>query len=183
MTPTRLSLLATLAGISVVLGMALADLFDQLSGRMLPVPWSSVVTMTVVALALLGWAWSFRRRLRAAEAPIDPFVAVRTAALAMAASRAGAIIAGLFAGIGLWYSFDLSIPLARERALLCVGGVVASLVLVLAALWLERICRLPDDQDPPGGLPSAVPDDGDWVHPRTTLPDQQRPARPGRSAR
>ena len=182
MTPTRLSLLATLAGISVVLGMALADLFDQLSGRMLPVPWSSVVTMTVVALALLGWAWSFRRRLRAAEAPIDPFVAVRTAALAMAASRGrnNRRTVRRHRPVVLVRPLD---PLARERALLCVGGVVASLVLVLAALWLERICRLPDDQDPPGGLPSAVPDDGDWVHPRTTLPDQQRPARPGRSAR
>lgn len=172
MTPTRVTVLAAVAAISLVLGLALADLVDTLGGRSIPVPWSSAITVAAVAVALAGWALSFRRRLQAAadhrQPQVDPFVAVRTAALAMAASRAGAITAGLFGGIGLWYAADLSIPVARERAVVCAVGVVVSIALVVAALWLERICRLPEDPDaPPGEL--ATPDDGgDWVHPRSS---------------
>lgn len=179
MTPTRTSVLAAVAAISLVLGLALADLVDTVSGRMIPVPWSSAITVAAVAVALGGWAWSFRRRLAAAadgQQRVDPFVAVRTAALAMAASRAGAITAGLFGGIGLWFTADLSIPVARQRALICAVGVIASLALVLAAMWLERICRLPEDPDTPAGELGAPEDGGDWVHPRTSLPVRSRRA-------
>lgn len=166
-------MLAAVAAISLVLGVALADLVDTVWGRGIPVPWSSAITVAAVAVAVAGWAWSFRRRLAAARASdqprVDPFVAVRTAALAMAASRTGAITAGLFGGIGLWYSADLTVPVARERAVICAAGVVASIALVLAAMWLERICRLPEEPDTPAG-PVAAPDDGgDWVHPRNSL--------------
>lgn len=147
MTPTRPSLLGLLAVIAGVLGVAAADLVDALAGRSMPVPWSSVITVGALAVALLGWAWSFRRRLRSESDRVDPFVAVRTAALAMAASRAGAIIGGLYAGVGAWYVADLAPAAARERALACAIGLLLSLLLVAAALWLERLCRLPEDPD------------------------------------
>lgn len=170
MRPTRTSVLAVVGAIAVVLGAVVADLVDKMWGRSLPVPWSSALTMIALALVVAGWAWSFRRRLRNEHERVDPFVAVRTAALAMAASRAGAITAGLFAGVGLWYAADLASPAARERAVICAVGVVASLALVIAALWLERMCRLPegDDDGAPGG-PSGADDSGaDWVHPHLT---------------
>jgi hypothetical protein len=169
MTPTRPTVLAAVAAISLVLGVVLADLVDTVWGRSIPVPWSSAVTVAAVAVAVAGWALSFRRRLAAAgqsQPRVDPFVAVRTAALAMAASRAGAITTGLFGGIGLWYAADLSIPVARDRVVICAVGVVASIALLIAALWLERICRLPDDSDSPPGELAAPDDGGDWVHPR-----------------
>ncbi len=171
MQPTRVSVLAAVAAIATVMGVAVADLVDTQLGRSIPIPWSAVLTIAAVAVALAGWALSFRRRLRASGTEVDPFVAVRSAALAMAASRAGAITAGLFAGIGLWFAADLSTPVARERAVVCAAGVVASLALVAAALWLEHICRIPED--PEGGEPAAAvepADGGDWVHPRASAP-------------
>ena len=166
MTPTRPSVLAILAAVSAVLGLTASDVADSLTSRSLPVPASSAITVAVVALSLLTWAVIFRRRLRDDTKRVDPFTAVRTAALAMAASRAGAIIGGLFGGIGLWYTADLTTPLARERAVICAAGVLAAIVLVIAALWLERLCRLPEDDEEsrPGGLDPR--DGGDWVHPR-----------------
>ncbi len=166
MTPTKPIVLGILAAIAAVLGLTMSDLADSLWSRSLPVPMSSAITVALVAIALLIWALIFRRRLRDDTRRVDPFTAVRTAALAMAASRAGSLIGGLFLGIGLWYAADLTTPLARERALICAVGVVAAVVLTAAALWLERLCRLPgDDEDErPGGLD---PDSGsDWVHPR-----------------
>lgn len=147
MTPTRPSLLALLAVIAGVLGVAAADLIDALAGRSMPVPWSSVITVGALAVALVGWAWSFRRRLRSESDRVDPFIAVRTAALAMAASRTGAIIGGLYAGVGAWYVADLAPAASRERALACAVGLLMSLALVVAAMWLERLCRLPEDPD------------------------------------
>lgn len=171
MRPTRISLLAAVAAIAAVMGIALADLVDTIWGRSLPVPWSAVLTIAAVAVALAGWTLSFRRRLKAAGREVDPFVAVRSAALAMAASRAGAITAGLFAGIGLWFGADPSTPVARERAVICAAGVLASLALVAAALWLEHICRITDDSDTGDGAPPVeAADGGDWVHPRTSEP-------------
>lgn len=177
MTPTRPTVLAAVAAISLVLGLTSADVVDTVWGRSIPVPWSSAITVGAVAIALAGWALSFRRRLRAVgdgQPRVDPFVAVRTAALAMAASRTGAITAGLFGGIGLWYATDLSNAAARERAVICAVGVVASVALVLAALWLERICRLPDDSDSPPGELAAPDDGGDWVHPSVSATTRPR---------
>lgn len=161
-------MLAVLAAVSIVLGLTGADLVDRLTGRMMPVPWSSALTVVAVAVVLTGWTVWFRRKLRAAGARVDPFVAVRTAALAMAASRAGAIIAGLFVGVGLWFATDLSVPVARERLEVCVVGALGGAVLLVTALWLERCCRLPDDPDAPPGELSRSDDGEDWVHPRTS---------------
>ena len=162
-------MLLIVAVISAVMGLALADVYATATGRPLPVPLSSAVTIAAVALLLVLWAEAFRRRLRAPGERVDPFVAVRSAALAMAASRAGAIICGLFLGVGAWYLFDLSTTAARQRALICGLGAFAAFATVVAGLWLERLCRLPDDpdDDSSGG---QLPDSGsDWVHPRAQL--------------
>ncbi len=165
MTPTRVTMLAAVVGISGVLGLALADVVDTLWQRSLPVPWSSVITVGACAVALAGWAFNFRRRIKFDPLPVDPTTAVRTAALAMAASRAGAITAGLYAGIGLWFATDLSTPIARERVVICAAGTVASLALVAVAYWLERICRLPEPDDDPTNQPPPDDSSADWVHP------------------
>lgn len=174
MTPTRPMVLVVVGLISLVMGLAIADLYDTATGRPIPVPLSSAVTIAAVASVLVVWTEVFRRRMRSPDQRIDPFVAVRSAALAMAASRAGAIICGLFVGVGSWYLFDLSSTAARQRALICALGAFASLATTLAGLWLERICRLPDDDDddPPSGPGRDV--GGDWVHPRAGLKQHDR---------
>ncbi len=166
MTPTRPSLLLALALIALVLGVAVADLYDTLVGLRLPVPWTTAVTVVAIDLGLLGWTLVFRNRLKREGIHLNPFVAMRTAALAMAASRAGALVAGFFAGVGFWYALDLSVSIARERLTICAVSAVAGVVLALVAIWLERICRLPKDPDDAEGLPLEDESGSDWVHPR-----------------
>lgn len=169
MTPTRPIVLVVVATISLVMGLAAADLFATATGRSIPVPLSSSITIAAMAFVLVTWTEIFRRRMSAPDQQVDPFVAVRSAALAMAASRAGAIICGLFLGVGAWYLFDLDSVAARQRVLICALGALAAFVMALAGLWLERICRLPDDDDDD---PRANPNrdvGGDWVHPRARL--------------
>jgi hypothetical protein len=68
----------------------------------------------------------------------------------MAGSRAGAFLAGGYAGYGIYLLGGLTNSY-RRGLLLPVGlSVLAGLALTAAALWLERVCRIPTDPDDPG---------------------------------
>lgn len=148
-SPTKPSLLALLAALASVIGWCLVQLFDSLAGRTLPVPWSAPVTLLVLALSLFIWGLLARPRLvgKRGAAPLSPFVAARTAALAMAASRTGALVGGFYLGAGVGFLAELRNPVARAGALAAGAAVLAALLMVLAALWLEHICRIPPNRD------------------------------------
>ena len=82
---------------------------------------------------------------------MDPLLAARTAALAMAASRAGALVAGLYGGMAIGLLPSWSTTAGRDSVIL--GGLTSALGLGLAAvaLWLERICQIKDGDDEHGG--------------------------------
>jgi hypothetical protein len=152
MTPTSPRLLLLVAALSAAAGWGLARAFDEVAGRYLPVSWSGAIGLGMLAAALLCWALLVRPRLRHKEGsrPLDPLVAARTAALAMAASRTGAVLGGLYVGIGLAFLPIAGQDPGRERLLAAGAAVLAAVAVVLVALWLERMCRLPDP--PPEGM-------------------------------
>jgi hypothetical protein len=76
---------------------------------------------------------------------MEPLVAARTAALAMAASRTGAIAGGVYLGIALSFATRWGQEAGRERVITAGLSVLASIAVVAVALWLERMCRLPSD--------------------------------------
>ncbi len=147
MTPTRARSLLTLALLAAVGGWALTRLVDAYAGRSLPVPWSAPAVMVLLALALAIWARGTRARLerRPGTKPLEPLVAARTAALAMAGSRTGALVAGFYAGVALALTPSWSVAYTRELILAAVLTVLAAGLVVAASLWLERICRLPPE--------------------------------------
>ena len=89
--------------------------------------------------------------------PVEPLAVARYAVLAKASSLAGAIFTGFYAGFLPWLLIE-SGRLSDAGADLppTVAGLVASALFMVAALWLERACRVPesDDEDP-----SATGDD------------------------
>lgn len=144
--PTSLPMLLGWAAIAGVVGWLLVDWTDRM-GRLISIPWLAPATIWLFAFTLGLWARSTRSRLSAdaGERRMDPIVAARTAALALAASRTGAVVTGAYGGIALGLLGELGIAAGRERmaaaVLACLGGVVLAAV----GLWLERICRIPDD--------------------------------------
>ena len=151
MTRTRPRLLIVLVVVGAVVGWSLTRLVDTVAGRSLPVPWTAPVVTAVLALALVLWTRGTRARLsrKPGTTPMDPIVAARSAALAMAGSRTGAAVAGFYLGVAVVLSGGWDVPYVRELVLLALATVLASAAVVAASLWLERVCRLPPD--PSGG--------------------------------
>lgn len=88
----------------------------------------------------------FKRRMNPEQrhSRINPLVAARTAALALSASRVGSLSAGFYCGVLLTNVLNLQLATAAQRAIFCAITVVVSIVTVIVALWLERMCRLPE---------------------------------------
>ncbi len=154
MRPTRAS---HLAGLAAVAGVAAYVLARSAYGRLLALPRSWVVTIVVLAALCAGLARSVRARLdgRPRTQPIALLAVARAAALARAGSAAAALLGGGYVGFGLYTVGDLEKPAYARDALTCLLGVMASVALLGAALWLERSCRVPG---PPKG-PPAPPGD------------------------
>jgi len=160
MRPTRLRVLAAIAAVAAAIGWGVTRLVDAFAGRSLPVPWTAPAVMVVLAVALALWARGTRDRLarKPGTKRMEPLVAARSAALAMAASRTGAVVAGFYTGVAIGLASMWDVPYVRERIIVSLAAVGGAALVVLAALWLERVCRLPprdrdgtdsDDDDGP----------------------------------
>ena len=152
MTPTRIRFLLLIALIGAAVGFAIASLANGQSGRAIPVPYLAAITLWLLALALFIWALLARPRLRRVKGtvPLPPIVAARTAALAMAASRTGSLVAGFYAGLALGTFPDVNTPAGSQSIWAAAGAAVGAVALVAAALWLEHLCRLPNKGDSDG---------------------------------
>lgn len=148
MKPTSVRMLLLVVVVTGLIGWVFADWVDS-RARLPAVPWLAVVVIWVVAGFVGMWALAARRRLSPKEGGerMAPVVAARTAALALAGSRTGAVILGLYGGIALRLVEETAVAAGRERLLAAALAALGGLVLAVLSLWLERICRLPDDPD------------------------------------
>jgi Kef-type K+ transport system membrane component KefB len=149
MGTTRIRLLIVLAAIAAVLGYAVVTIVVGQSGRVIQVPWLAAATLWLFALALLLWTLLSRPRLRRRPGakPMPPLMAARSAALAMAASRAGALVAGFYAGVALASLPHRDTPAGLATSWSSAACALGAVALAAASLWLEYLCRLPLDDD------------------------------------
>lgn len=149
MTTTKFRVLIAVAVIAAVVAWCVAALVDSLAGRYLPLPATAAGALWLVAIALGMWGWVVRPRLlrRPGVEPLPAIVAARTAALALAGSRVGAGAVGFYLGVGLFLLPDSQVAAARSGLLVCLFSALGGVALVAASLWLEGMCRLPDDDE------------------------------------
>lgn len=161
----RIRTLLGLAVIAAVIAWGALSVWDNSAATLPGVPWTAPIALLLVAAVLLAIALSLRSRFRRQRSaasspvdgqrsgdrtpprPVDPFFAARSVALAKACAHVGAVVVGLYAGYGIFLLPDLDIALRRDRAIVCAVTVLAGVVLVAVAVWLERVCRLPEDHD------------------------------------
>jgi Protein of unknown function (DUF3180) len=90
-----------------------------------------------------------------AREPVEPLAVARYAVLAKASSVAGAIFAGFYAGFLPWLLIESGrVSDAGADIPPTVGGLIASALFIAAALWLERACRVPEQDDEGGTDPN-----------------------------
>jgi Kef-type K+ transport system membrane component KefB len=156
MRPTHPPLIVTLVLVGAAVGWGLFVVVDGWTGRSLPVPVLAGSALWLLGIALIVWGSVIRPRLRAnidrRKSPgVDPLpilVAARVAAVAMAASRVGALITGLYAGITIaTVASGLTTPATQQTLLAAVLAASGAAVVAGAGLRLERWCLLPGDDD------------------------------------
>jgi hypothetical protein len=149
MRPTRLWVLLLLVIVAAGAGYALAVSFyvNFDSPSALASLWPLLLALAEGYAALMTRA---RLAGRQGTRPINPLVVARLAALAKATSPVGALLLGGYTGFLLHVARTPG-PKAHDDTRTAILSMATSLLLVVAALLLERVCRVrrPPDQEPP----------------------------------
>jgi hypothetical protein len=145
MRPTSVSVLVVAALAAAAVGWLLLSFSYSLLPQL---PWSPVIVLAVLAVAegLLAQNTSARIQRKPGTPPVDPLAVARYVALAKASALVGALSAGFSAGLLAWLVLEPTRAASDDRPT-AIAGLVAAALLVGAALWLERACRVPPDPD------------------------------------
>ncbi len=145
--PTRLGPLAAVFLVGGVLGYAVVPLLELASRPAPRIEWPTVGALALIAATLFVLAYSTYRVIHRERGRMDPRRAVALLALAKASSLVGAVVAGGYLGFGVNFVGRLDVELPRERALRALLAAGAGLAIMVAALLLERACRVPADPE------------------------------------
>lgn len=161
MKPTRPAILLGLALATGALSYGAVDLWLT-RGTPPGVPVLAPFVLLLLAVVALSTGLSLRTRFKAQRErrrdarPVDPLTAARAVVFAKASSLVAALIAGLYGGYGVYLWLHLDNDARRDQAARCGFSVAAAVLLILAALFLEKVCRVPDDPDDPDGTSGAA---------------------------
>ncbi len=143
--------------VAVLAGAAVAWLgISHFYGNIPQLPWLPAITVAALAVCEAVAAQTTKARIdrKPGRPPVDPLLVARLVVLAKASSLAGAIFAGLYAGMTGWLLIERQrLAHAADDLPAAIGGLVAAAALVAAALWLEWASRVP-----------KKPDESDEVH-------------------
>ncbi|MEV6108949.1 DUF3180 domain-containing protein [Streptomyces sp. NPDC051940] len=155
MRQMRIGVLAGLFLAAGVLAWAGARLWDTV-GTLPSVPVAAPVVLGVIATVLFATALSMRARLAAQRQReqdakgVDPLMAARAVVLGQASAYVSALVAGMYGGFGLFLVIDgLDYATRRQQAVYALLAVIAGWLVIGAALFLERVLKLPDDENDP----------------------------------
>ncbi|MDX3850922.1 DUF3180 domain-containing protein [Streptomyces sp. AK02-01A] len=152
MKQLRIGVLAGLFVVAGVLSWAGARLWDSM-GTLPSVPLAAPIVLAVIAVILTATALSLRSRLRAQRERrqdakgVDPLMAARAVVFGQASALVAALVSGVYGGTGVFLLGSLDIPARRDQAIYAGFSVLAGIAVIVAAFFLERVCKLPDDSD------------------------------------
>ncbi|AKA05243.1 MULTISPECIES: DUF3180 domain-containing protein [Streptomyces] len=141
--------LFVVAGILAWAGARLWDAFGSLPG----VPVAAPIVLALIAVVLAATALSLRSRLRAQRERqpdakgVDPLVAARAVVFGQASALVAALVAGLYGGVGVFLLLSGVDDARRTQAVYAGFSVLAGAAVVAAAIFLERVCKLPEGED------------------------------------
>ncbi|BDH08596.1 MULTISPECIES: DUF3180 domain-containing protein [Streptomyces] len=162
MKQLRIRVLAGVFVVAGVLSWAGARLWNSL-GTLPSVPVAAPIVLALIAVVLFATALSLRARFKAQRERrpdakgVDPMMAARAVVFGHASALVAALVSGVYGGTGVLLLELLDIPARRDQAIYAGFAVLAGFAVIAAAILLERICRLPEDDDtPPTGTEPAA---------------------------
>ncbi|KOG35411.1 DUF3180 domain-containing protein [Streptomyces resistomycificus] len=152
MRELRIRLLVGVFAVAGILSWAGARLWNSV-GTLPSVPLAAPIVLALIAVVLLSTALSIRARLKAQrerrpEAKgVDPLMAARAVVFGQASALVAALVSGMYGGTGVFLLEFLDIPARRDQAIYAGFSVLAGIAVIAAAIFLERVCKLPEDDD------------------------------------
>ncbi|MEU6071133.1 MULTISPECIES: DUF3180 domain-containing protein [Streptomyces] len=152
MRELRIRVLVGVFVVAGVLSWAGARLWNSV-GTLPSVPLAAPIVLALIAAVLLSTALSLRARLKAQRERrpgakgVDPLMAARAVVFGQASALVAALVAGMYGGTGVFLLELLDIPARRDQAIYAALSVLAGVAVIAAALFLERVCKLPEDED------------------------------------
>ncbi|MFD3532339.1 DUF3180 domain-containing protein [Streptomyces sp. NPDC058664] len=152
MKQLRLKVLTGLFLVAGILSWGAARLWDSV-GTLPSVPVAAPIVLAVIAAVLAATALSIRSRLKAQRdrrpgaKGVEPLMAARAVVFGQASALVAALVAGMYGGTGVFLLAFLDVPARRDQALYAALAVAAGIGVIAAALFLERVCKLPEDDD------------------------------------
>ncbi|MFJ6389625.1 DUF3180 domain-containing protein [Streptomyces sp. NPDC091972] len=161
MRELRIRLLAGVFAVAGILSWAGARLWNSI-GTLPSVPLAAPIVLALIAVVLVATALSLRARLKAQRERVpdakgvDPLMAARAVVFGQASALVAALVSGMYGGTGVFLLESLDIPARRDQAIYAGFSVLAGIAVIAAAIFLERVCRLPEDDDHNTGAPSTA---------------------------
>jgi hypothetical protein len=136
--------LAAWAVVGLAGGWLVHPIAERISGTAPIVTWLQPLALLLVAAILGVTAHATWRALQVRRELLLPHQAVNRLVLARACAFVGALAAGGYLGYGLSW-VEVEAELADQRLVRSLVAAVASVLVVVTALLLERACRVRDD--------------------------------------
>ncbi|MFE7841798.1 DUF3180 domain-containing protein [Streptomyces sp. NPDC057474] len=161
MKELRIRTLAAVFVVAGVLSWAGARLWNSV-GTLPSVPLAAPIVLALIAAVLTATALSIRNRLKAQRERrsdakgVEPLMAARAVVFGQASALVAALVSGMYGGVGVFLLESLDIPARRDQAIYAGFSVLAGIAVIVAAFFLERVCKLPEDDDTNGGAARAT---------------------------
>ncbi|MFZ9751071.1 MAG: DUF3180 family protein [Candidatus Nanopelagicales bacterium] len=147
MKQTKISRLLILILLTAWISGVLAFVLRQQFQVFIQFPLNYFIATLSIAAAMLVWTLLARNRIAGSARTLTSLQAARTAALALAGSHTGALLAGVSFGILVNYLFVAPTQANTERIQVLSLTILSAILLIAISLWLERICTVPDKRD------------------------------------
>jgi len=141
---------AVWVAIGLVIGLMVRPVAVRLDASPPRVGWGPATTLFAVALVVGVFAWSTWQSLHKKHERMTSDHGVKMLALSRSSLIVGGLFSGGYGGYALSFVPDLDTQLGSARVWHAGTAAGAGLLLVVAALLLERACHIPggDDEEP-----------------------------------
>lgn len=126
-----------------------SSIYENITSRLFNIYLNTALAILLLDLAIFFWGTNFKNRLKRDSKllPVPALVAARTVALAMAASRTGAMLSGFYIAVAMFFVPLLANSVIMQRFVNAMISALVSIWLLFLGLWLERICQVPQYPD------------------------------------